>query len=236
MYQSATTVNEPETSVGLRGYRIVDPARDARRRSGIVRAAARVFSSRSFDSATMDDIAQELGVSKGVLYYQFRSKEEVFTEILVLAISEALRRLEVTVATSGSPLDRLREALRELIAFNLDEETPNHGAMLIIGNIRSLSPSRRETIRALQRAYQNVVIGLIREGTAAGLFDVADPRVAAMNMLNAANGVSTWFVRDRDVNANEVAEQVSGQLVRGIAAGPAAPNETTTKRGDHVRQ
>ncbi|MBA4181056.1 MAG: hypothetical protein C0506_10750 [Anaerolinea sp.] len=211
-----TAVRGDEPEVGLRGYRVMDAARTAGRRAAVIQAAARVFSEKSYYAATMDDIAQEMGVSKGVVYYQFRSKEEVFTEILVTAISEALRRLNETVAGSGSPAERLRAAIRELITFNLDEATPNHTAMMVIGNIRGLSAPSREAVRKLQRAYQRTVADLIREGQAAGLFDVADPSVTAMNILTAANGVSNWFVPGRSVSEDEVADDVSLQLIRGI--------------------
>ncbi len=97
--------------VGLRGYRVVDAARSARRRTQVLEAGARVFSRKTYGTATMDDIAQELGVSKGVVYYQFRSKEDIFREIIVTAISEALRRLIATDARGGSPDERLREAI-----------------------------------------------------------------------------------------------------------------------------
>jgi AcrR family transcriptional regulator len=205
--------------VGLRGYRVADPARAAARRAAVIAAAAHVFANKGYQVATMEDIAQEMGVSKGVLYYQFRGKEEVFTEIMVVAISEALRLLNETTSHGGSPIDRLRDGIRELIAFNLEETTPGYYSKLVDGNLRGISGPNREEIRTLQRAYQRVIVDLIREGQAAGLFDVRDASVAAMHVLTAANGVSKWFVPGRRLSAGEVADEVSDQLIRGILAG-----------------
>jgi len=209
---------ESSTQVGLRGHRVMDAERRAEQRRAIIRAAARVFTRESYYTATMDDIAQELGVSKGVLYYQFRSKEDVFREILVIAISEALRRLVATNARGGSAAGRLREGMRELIAYNLDEDTPNYSAMMVIGSARALSGENRERVRDLQRQYQNFVAEIIREGVRDGEFAAPNAHVAAMNILAGANGVSNWFVAGRAVDAAGVADQVSEQLVRGILA------------------
>lgn len=204
--------------VGLRGYRVVDAARSARRRTQVLEAGARVFSRKTYGTATMDDIAQELGVSKGVVYYQFRSKEDIFREIIVTAISEALRRLIATDARGGSPDERLREAMCELITYNLDDGTPNYYAMMVIGAISVLSDDNREQVRKLQRQYQGIVTRIIEEGVQAGVFDVPDSHITAMSILTAANGVSNWFVRGRSADATQVAQQVSDQQVRGILA------------------
>jgi AcrR family transcriptional regulator len=177
-----------------------------------------VFAKKGYQAATVDDIAREMGVSKGVVYYQFRSKEEVFAEIMVTAISEALRLLKQTTSKSGSPADRLRDGIRELIAFNLEETTPGYYSKMVVGNLRAISTPSREAIRTFERDYQRVVVDLIREGQAAGVFDVHNPSVTAMNILTAANGVSNWFVPGRSVSASEVADEVSDQLIRGILA------------------
>src|SRR5713101_2207804 len=50
-------------------------------RSRILRAASQVFDEKGYRQATMDDIAQKLGVSKGALYLYFASKEELFDAI-----------------------------------------------------------------------------------------------------------------------------------------------------------
>jgi AcrR family transcriptional regulator len=204
--------------VGLRGYRVVDAARSAERRATVIRAAARVFSTKGYHAATMDDISQQMGVSKGVLYYQFRSKEDVFTEIMVTATSEALRLLNQAIGGGGSAVDRLRNGIRGQIAFNLDDTTPGYDSILVSGNLGFISASSREAIRTLQRDFQHAVVDLIREGQADGVFDVRDASVAAMNILTAANGVPHWFVAGRSLSADEVADEVSEQLVRGILA------------------
>ena len=50
-------------------------------KSKIVEAARIVFAKKGYHDATMDDVAKEVGVSKGALYSYFKSKEDILKEI-----------------------------------------------------------------------------------------------------------------------------------------------------------
>ena len=50
-------------------------------RNKIIQAAIKIFSQKGFHKSTMDEIAREVGVSKGTLYTYFKSKEEILKEI-----------------------------------------------------------------------------------------------------------------------------------------------------------
>src|SRR5690606_12848613 len=90
---------EARETFGLRGYRVSDPDKSAARRRDILRAAARVFTANGYFATTMDQIAQELGLTKGVVYYYFRSKEEILFEIVSTAITRAQENLDRVLAT-----------------------------------------------------------------------------------------------------------------------------------------
>ena len=51
-------------------------------KSQIIESATKYFSRYGFHKTTMDEIAQNIHKAKGVLYYYFRSKEELFNEVL----------------------------------------------------------------------------------------------------------------------------------------------------------
>jgi len=101
--------------------------RAERKREEIVRAGLKVFAEKGFAGATMDDIALELEATKGLLYYHFKTKEDLLHEILArnelttgfatvldglaeLSLEEALRLL-------AERLTALFEANRELTRF-----------------------------------------------------------------------------------------------------------------------
>jgi len=75
---------------------------DQRRRQ-LLDVACRVFADRGFHATSMDDIAGAAGVTKPVLYQHFRSKREMFMELLRDVGGQLLARLgtATTAATSG---------------------------------------------------------------------------------------------------------------------------------------
>src|SRR6266508_2810377 len=105
-----------DEQVGLRGHRIQNHARTKARRRAILAAAAQVFSRAGYAYATLDDVATQMGVSRGVIYYYFRNKEELLTELVATASGEAGDRLEAIIARGDPPDVTLEAALRDLAA------------------------------------------------------------------------------------------------------------------------
>jgi AcrR family transcriptional regulator len=212
--------DDDQPEFGMRGYRVVDPERSAERRAAILSAGAKVFSEKGYDRATIADIAQEMGVSKGVVYYLFRSKEEVMVEIMVESHMEARRRVEDVNARGGPPAARLRAALHEIIDFTLDEATRSRSMMLVLGSLDMLSQRNREQILALRREGQRLFTDMVEEGQRDGSFIAGEPHVFAQTIVTAALGVSRWFRPGRAADAEQVADQVSDQLLRSVLASP----------------
>ncbi len=82
------------------------------RRCSILEAAERVFFTKGFAAATMDEVAAEAEVSKGTLYLYFKSKDELFFALSSPSIERVLTELRDIAARPGSALDRIGEMLK----------------------------------------------------------------------------------------------------------------------------
>jgi AcrR family transcriptional regulator len=101
--------------------------RAERKRQEILRAGLKVFAEKGFAGATMDDIALELEATKGLLYYHFKTKEDLLREVLASneltagfeTIFDGLGELALrdALGTFGERLTALFEANRELTRF-----------------------------------------------------------------------------------------------------------------------
>ena len=58
----------------------------------ILKVAKKLFAQKGFDGSRVDDIAQKAGVNKALIYYYFRSKEEILEEIMKQFLEETLQR------------------------------------------------------------------------------------------------------------------------------------------------
>ena len=77
-------------------------------RQRILTAARAVFGARGYHAATIEDIADEAGLSNGAIYYNFGSKEDLFLALLDDRLEERLEHLRTTL---GAAADRAEDPL-----------------------------------------------------------------------------------------------------------------------------
>lgn len=75
--------------------------RRATTRAKVLRAAARVFAARGFHGATLDEVAERAGVSKGAVYYNFDSKDDLFVSLLEERYEARLRDARAALSKDG---------------------------------------------------------------------------------------------------------------------------------------
>lgn len=151
------------------------------RREGIITAARDLFSRKGFHGTSMPEIAQSAGISTGLIYYIFPSKEDI-----LLACCEEIATLHLDYFSQAShltdPLERFDYIVRELYT-SLDR-----GSKRLIIMYRDSSTLPRETrLRMLSmiKNLDNRFLELIEEGQRMGVFrqDIPEPRLLAANVL-----------------------------------------------------
>jgi AcrR family transcriptional regulator len=209
---------EPPSSptVGVRGYRIRDVAKARERRREILMGAARAFAGGGYDATNMDQIAHECGLAKGHIYHYFRSKEEIFTEIRIDAVSRLIERLTaITTAAPKDPELALRKAISAVIARIFDESESYERDL---ADPVSLSPENRNRIRTLGRRYELMFANVVRKGIDKGIFVPGDPKLMTFVILRAAFTVAQWYRAGGKWKPQWIVEQVTEQLVRSVKA------------------
>lgn len=90
------------------------------RRNDIIDAAEKVFFSKGYDLATMDDVAKEAEFSKRTIYVYFNSKEQIYFEIMVRGYKVLIDMIETAQneVEGGSHLDRIRVIGKTMYEFN----------------------------------------------------------------------------------------------------------------------
>ena len=111
-------------------------------KSKIIEAAAKIFAEKGYHEATMDDVAQEIGVSKGALYSYFKSKEDLLREIS-LQSHQTLR--DILNSTCGS--HDLTEALENVFTKITEKYIGNLHANFEIVALAAHDPKMKKIIR-----------------------------------------------------------------------------------------
>jgi AcrR family transcriptional regulator len=185
------------SKVGQMGRQQADVRRDE-----ILRAAAAVVSRKGFARARVSDVAAELGISAGLVFYHFDSKERLLSEAFASASERDLAALEETISGPGPYADRLRTAVRlyqptgEAEGWSRDIDAWAEGLY---------TDEIREACRRNDTRWRSGFQRLVSEGVAAGEFRCADPQDSALRIAVLLDGLA-------------VASQVRGTVTRAKAA------------------
>ena len=90
--------------------RLTRKEKQANTRSSLMQSAAQVFAQRGLQQASIDDVAEQAGYTKGAFYANFDSKEELFLAMLDERFAERLEEIERVVDTDEAPEEQARQA------------------------------------------------------------------------------------------------------------------------------
>src|SRR4051812_18525643 len=94
--------------------------RGRERRSQLMEFAARRFAENGYHPTSVAEIVQGLGVGKGVFYWYFDSKEQLFQEILREAQQDLRRTQQQAIADESDPVRRIELGIRTTMKWSAD--------------------------------------------------------------------------------------------------------------------
>ena len=184
-------------------------------------AAAKVFYERGYSSATVQDIADELGILKGSLYYYISTKEDLLFWLLEEVHEDVERILGEVEALEGlDPLARLHEYVRRQVEYNA---TNLAKISVYYHDIEQLGNERREDIKGRRSAHERFVTTMIKESQARKEVDAsADPRVLANCVFAVIIWCYRWYRPGGRVKRGELARLLADFAVGGLVSGTMA--------------
>jgi AcrR family transcriptional regulator len=90
--------------------RLTRREKQARTRSSLLSSAAKIFACKGMQQASIDEIAEEAGYTKGAFYANFKSKEELFLAMLDERFAERLEELDRAIHSEAAIEDQARQA------------------------------------------------------------------------------------------------------------------------------
>ena len=173
---------------GVAAKRITGPER--RRR--ILDAAAEAFAARGYHATSVGQVAEAAGITKPVVYDHFRSKRELFVELLENTRDELLARGTEALGGDAPPVDRIRAAIDAFFAYV--EERPAAARVLLTPP--SGEPELLEVSQRVQFVATARMAALLRSDP--GLLPGARDRKRRIELFVAfiqygAHGLATWW-------------------------------------------
>ncbi len=185
----------------------------------ILRHAARVFSEKGFEGASIRDISRSSRVSLSSLYYYFESKQKLLYLIQIHAFRSILQRLERRLAGLHDPEDRLRVLISNHIDYFLRH--PLEMKVLAHEDQALDDPYRRE-VAEIKRRYYEIARCIFEDLRASGRVRRVNPRVAVLSLFGMMNWIYKWHNPRVDPHADRLAVTMAGIFLEGVANGQAA--------------
>jgi AcrR family transcriptional regulator len=194
--------------------RLTQRGKDRRRQ--LMDYAARRFAENGYHPTSVAEIVQGMGVGKGVFYWYFSSKEELFGEILKEAQTDLRRRQQQAIADDEDPVDRIEAGIRATMSW-LAENRHLAGLFQFAASEERFAPA----LRRGQEVAVGDIVRHVKEGIVAGRIRDTDPLVLSHAILGVTNHLARTFVFERDEAADAVADAVIGFCRDGLL-GPAS--------------
>ncbi len=194
--------------------RLGRPPRAENQRERIMQGAAVLFARSGYDASTLNELAEELGISKAGIYHYFKTKQDVYDAITIQTLQGLVDYVSAMVADATEPYDRLR-AFMTAHAGYFESNYWAFRAMLI-GFSGMSSPQPRTEAVVLRERYEHQLRGIIADGVAQGRIRDGDPAGMGRAVLSMLNWMARWFRPGGAKTASDIALEYLDLLYYGL--------------------
>lgn len=163
------------------------------RRQELIETAKELFMTQGYEQTAVGDIVKKIGVAQGLFYYYFRSKQEIFLEVINQFMEARVGELAAFLRDKTiPPSERVRNLMHVLVSF--------------IGEMEIMSPKNRDNMAGEMTAItqyhvsemiEPMVTELLREGAAQGMMAVPFPDRLGRFVISGLIGVQNMSPRPK---------------------------------------
>jgi AcrR family transcriptional regulator len=186
-------------------------------RARILRAGRKVFGERGFHGATIEEIADEAGLSNGAIYYNFDSKGDLFFALLEERMDERIRHMRNTLTKAPDAndlglVDEARDATRSL-------KESREWRLLVLEFVAhaARTPSLAPRLRAHKRKLRTELAELL--GQRLGERDT-EPAIPAEDLALAATALANGLAVEELSDPGSVPDELLGDLLAFLVSRP----------------
>jgi len=185
------------------------------RKEMIIRAATELFDSKGYHATSIEDICNEVGITRGTLYYYITGKEDLLHEIHDRYITAILAKAQEAISaldTQGAK-EKLVALIRVHACIMRDYRKE---ITVFFREMDALGPENFRSIAEKRRIYRDLLTSVIREGIESGEFAPVDPRIASLALLGMLNWMYQWYRPDGRLSVDQIAEELISLVLHGL--------------------
>ena len=173
------------------------------KKQSILKTAARLFATQGFDATTTLQIAREAGVTEPLIYYHFKGKDDLFTQIIDTTFSIYFSRIDKLEKNPGTPFGQIRKLIE--LQYDIAEEMPDE-VQLIANACPARLNDPADICAGNVQEYRRRLLGYltrnISDGIGLGEIENVPTEETAIMILSVINGIVRYKKINEDPNNN----------------------------------
>ncbi len=196
-----------------KGPRNGKQAKPATRLEEVLQSAANIFFAKGFHATSIEDVARDVGMLKGSLYYYIKSKDDLLFRLLLAGIEDGDAFIAQQIDPEGDPVEQLERAIRAQIDYIIQNRVPFG---LFLHEFDSLSGKRQHKLISVMSRYNSRFVELVRRGQEQGKLMEGEPWIVVNGILGMCNWLYRWYDTDNVSEPEQVKRIFLRMLMQGI--------------------
>lgn len=183
------------------------------KRMEILRRSAIIFADQGYRETSVNTLAEKLGVSKPVLYYYAKNKNDLLHQCCLIAHNQLKQAIDSAAESYLTGLGKIRHFFVTYAKIMASD----FGRCYVLIDVRALPPGLREQELRSRRAIEQAVKHMLIEGQSDGSIRQCDPAFTARAMFGAFNGIPRWFRASGRSDISDIVDLYLDTFMFGIA-------------------
>ena len=187
-------------------------SKPATRLEEVLQSAANIFFAKGYHASSIEDVARDVGMLKGSLYYYIKSKDDLLFRLLLAGIEDSDAFIARQIDPESDPVEQLERAIRAQIDYIIQNRV-QFG--LFLHEFDSLSGKRQHKLISVMSRYNSRFVELVRRAQEEGKLINGEPWI----IVNGILGMCNWLYRWYDPDQLSDSEQIKSVFVRLVFEG-----------------
>ena len=173
------------------------------RREAIVEKAAELFAQTGFRGASVAELASACETSKSLIYHYYQSKEDILFAVMASHVDQLEQDVIDCLANPGTAAQQLSQLVHRFMHHYVGAANRQK---VLLNELDSLPPARRDTIVGKQRSIVDAVVKLLGAVDHNRKASAVQLRAKAMMLFGMINWTHTWYDPNGALKPDDIAD------------------------------
>ena len=210
----------------------MNDTRQIQRKEQIMDAALKVIISKGYENSRMDDIVDLSSMSKGAIYWYYKSKKEVYLNLVNYWVIKYSTVINHIVEEDDSAADQLKDVFDYFI-LQYEQDPSAFKALVEFWSLAGRDEDFHKKVDRVYTKFLEFLERIINKGVKSGEFKKLDVRITALSIMVNIEGIIWFTLFDaHGLSAREYINTITNFILSGLinkSSGKGSVNEFSNK-------